>query len=83
MEILVKIGLCLDIAGVVVLFFFGPPVPIILPNGMELVWNGGDEKRINRNQKIAQRRGWCARGALIIIILGFLLQLVGSFTSKS
>ena len=76
-------GLCLDIIGVFILFFNGPPLSLILPNGAELVSNsdyGSAEEK--RNKKIAERKNRCAQFALFIILAGFSLQLIDQLTNK-
>jgi Na+-driven multidrug efflux pump len=75
------IGLFLNIIGVVILYFFGPPIPTILPDGTEVLSYGEDAEK-GKKANIAKRNIRISRFALAIIIVGFVLQLVGQFTYK-
>ncbi len=70
-----QIGLFLDIVGIIILFFFGPPISTILPDGSELVWMGRED---TQKAKEAQRKINLSRIGLIYIGLGFIFQLIGS-----
>jgi len=79
MEYFVPIGLLLDIAGVVMLYFFGPPVSMLRPDGSEYVTctDYGEEQK--QNKITAERKIKISKVALAIIIVGFILQLIGQF----
>jgi len=66
-------GLVLDIAGVVILFFNGPPVSPLLPDGSEFLWEDPTTER----KKMAQKKIKLSKLALLMLIFGFLLQLLG------
>ena len=68
-------GLVLDIIGVAMLYVFGPPAPKLLPDGSELLWIQPDEERT----KNAQRHYFAAKVALVLLFLGFLLQVVANY----
>ena len=81
-SIVATIGLCLDMIGVGILYFYGPPIPTSLPDGSELVTYTGSDKEASRIAKLAKRNISISKCALLIIFLGFVLQLVGQFTAK-
>ena len=68
------IGLILDIIGVVILFFNGPPISPILPDGSELILTHPE----NGKAKKARAKINLAKIALGFIIIGFVFQLIGS-----
>ena len=68
------IGLSLDIVGVIVLFFNGPPVSPILPDGSELIWESSTPEK----KALATKKIRISKCALVVIILGFVLQLFGA-----
>lgn len=72
-----SIGLVLDIVGVAILYFNGPPISEILPNGSELLWTDEDPERAKK----AQREILYSKIALGFIIVGFILQFIGSIVS--
>lgn len=78
-NVVATIGLCLDIVGVVLLYFYGPPVLMLLPDGSELVWHSGTAEERNQRASIAKRKIRISKLALLIIIVGFALQLAGQF----
>lgn len=80
MNIFTITGLFLDIIGVVILYFYGPPISPLLPDGSELVWCSGTEKETPEKLNIAKRNLKVSRLGLFLIFLGFLLQLIGQFT---
>jgi hypothetical protein len=68
------IGLSLDMIGVVVLFFNGPPIFPILPDGSELIWDSGSPEK----KALASRKIFLSKLALGLIFLGFFLQAIGA-----
>ncbi len=81
-SIVATIGLFLDIIGVVILYFNGPPLFTLLPDGSELVCYTENAEEANKKANIAKRKILISKFALLIIIFGFVLQLVGQFTYK-
>lgn len=71
------VGLCFDISGVVLLFFFGLPPKVVRGGTVYRVVSYIDEKEKAK----AARYDAISRGALILILCGFLLQGVSSFLS--
>jgi hypothetical protein len=81
-QILNSIGLLLNIAGVVLLFFFGPPQPAFeegvgcgledgnrLEDGRTVAEYNTDVRKLKRKHKVFSRL------SLILIIIGFAMQL--------
>jgi hypothetical protein len=70
-----SIGLIIDIIGVIFLFKFGLPSDISI-GGFELreELETEERERLSRNKKIKKM----ANIGLVCLILGFILQLVGS-----
>ena len=68
------VGLSLDMIGVVLLFFNGPPISPILPDGSELIWDSATTEK----KALATKKIWISRVALGIIFTGFFLQAVGA-----
>ena len=69
---LICMGLGLDIVGVILLYRYG--LPSRYPeDGISLIWPGGDSdpKEQNRFKNLS-------RSAIILLILGFVLQIVGT-----
>ena len=71
------IGLICDMVGIVILFFNGPPAFPVLPDGSEFLWVESDPKENKTKQ--AKRKDNLSKLALLLIFVGFLLQLIGSF----
>ncbi len=67
-------GLICDIIGVIILFFFGLP-PDISKTGSIGLCVGTDEKEKGKAKKYNQVSGF----ALILIVVGFVLQLWSNF----
>ncbi len=74
-----SIGLASDIFGFIILFFYGPPISEILPDGSERIWDSGDPQ--SEKAKKARREIIYSKFALGFIIVGFILQLIGSIVS--
>ena len=69
-------GLMLDIAGVVLLFFFGLPVEGVSKfGGQQIIWPSGEEQE-RLSQERYRRRQLLSRVALVCLVLGFALQLL-------
>jgi len=70
-----SLGLGCNIAGVVMLFFYGLPSKLKKHGGNILLEEGkeAEEKRKKENEKITRN----AFIALTLILLGFILQLIG------
>lgn len=73
-QVISSIGLLLDVAGVAVLFFYGPPQPDFQENDNVIV--------SNKVQQVAARtlKGkftFRSRIGLSLLLAGFLLQLLG------
>ncbi len=73
-----SIGLALDIVGVVLLFFFGPPVPKVFLDGSEIVYDSPDPIKARR----AKCRNYISKLALIFLFAGFTCQLFGGYESS-
>ncbi|MCP4492886.1 MAG: hypothetical protein GY820_37125 [Gammaproteobacteria bacterium] len=73
-----RIGLALDIAGVVLLFSFGPPAPDVFLDGSEIVTTNPDPKKARR----AKLRNNISKFALVLLIVGFSFQIVGNNESS-
>ncbi len=74
-----SIGLLLDIIGVIIIYFYGPPIDPILPDGSELVWHGGFGREEDKQKaKEAQRKKLLSKIGLLYIGLGFVFQFIGS-----
>ena len=65
-------GLALDIAGVIVIFFFGLAPAISKRGGVYLTF-GVDDEEIRK----AKRYDRISKAALVIVVIGFALQAVG------
>ena len=74
-----SIGLASDIIGILILFRYGPPISEILPDGSESVWYREDPQL--EKAKKAQREIRYSKIALGFIIIGFILQFIGSVVS--
>lgn len=75
-----SIGLASDIFGILMLFRYGPPISALLPDGSELVWDREYDSQSPKAKK-ARREFLYSKIALGFIILGFILQLIGSIVS--
>lgn len=84
-ELLINIGLVLDIIGIAIIFKYGPPQPaheegVSLAFGEDTTFTDGLSVR-EINAEIERRRRkyqMYSRVALSLLLLGFLLQLVGN-----
>ena len=85
-QVLNTIGLLLNIAGVALLFFYGPPQPSLeegvgigledatpLGNGRTVAQHNADIRRLKRRHELLSRL------ALILIFFGFVLQLCATW----
>ena len=75
--VLTTFGLFLNMIGVILLFFYAPPIFTILPGGKELVTYTENSEQAEQKEQIIRRRQWISAFALITIFVGFLFQLVG------
>lgn len=69
-----SLGLLLDIAGVVLLFFFGLPADVHQGGGTAVLWGGGPE-----NAKRYRRARALSRLGLALLVAGFGLQIAGNY----
>lgn len=76
---LIITGLLLDIIGIVILYFNGPPISPILPNGSELLWTDDGPEIQKQKAKLAKKKIKLSQYGLIVIFLGFIYQIVGVF----
>lgn len=65
------IGLLLDIIGIIILFFFEPPKP-------SFGWQTNDAPSEEDEERSFKRKIKYSRIALIIIVIGFICQLIGA-----
>lgn len=72
--VITTLGLSLDIVGVLLLFRFGLPPSVRRGGGMYLKV-GVDQREARK----AARYDWYSRLALVLIILGFALQIAGAW----
>lgn len=71
-----SLGLFLDVVGAVLIFFFG------VPTGLNKDGSVGWEVEDSKEQRIKAAKYDCvARVGLVLLILGFILQLLGSIRS--
>lgn len=68
-------GLSFDVIGVILLFFNGSPISTLFEDGSEIVTVTIDPN----NARIAVRKILIAKISLILIVLGFVLQIVSMF----
>lgn len=73
-QIISSIGLALDVAGVAVLFVYGPPQPDFQENDVVVIEN---EAQQSAARTLKQKFNFRSRIGLSLLITGFLLQLVG------
>jgi hypothetical protein len=76
---IITIGLIFDIAGVVMLFRYGPPPPVVLPGGNELLWTHAT----NDQARKAKWQYRLSKTALVLLGIGFLLQAIGNYYGNS
>ena len=72
------VGLFLDIVGVVILFFNGPPVYPVLPDGREFIWSDSDAK----GTKAARRKLRWSKIGLGLLGVGFVFQLCSNYVGE-
>jgi len=78
-QVLNTIGLVLNMVGVGLLFFFGPPQPM-LEEGISLGVEGVlVEKHNAQVRRVRTRHERLSRLALALIFLGFLLMLIATW----
>ncbi len=75
-DVLVAIGLLLDIAGVVLLWRFGLPAEVSRTGASSLLLEETDEAQIGK----ARRYDQLSHLAIGLLVTGFTLQLVGTLT---
>ena len=73
-ELVNTVGLSLDIVGVILLFLFGLPPKVSRGGGVPMEWSGTPED--SRKAKRYEMISW---GALAVIVLGFVLQIVSTW----
>ena len=69
-----SIGLAMDIAGVILLYFFGLSKNITREGAQYIYWGGDEEEQ---QQWIRYR--FLSRVGLILLVIGFSLQIVSNF----
>ena len=69
------LGLTLDIAGVILLFRFGLPPAVDRSGAVHLIAEEADEAEVAKGR----RYDFWGRVGLVLILVGFLLQLVSNF----
>jgi hypothetical protein len=74
---LIIIGLSLNIIGVIILYLNGPPISPILPDGSELLWMDDGPEKKKQKAEIAKNKIKLSKQGLIVIIIGFIYQLIG------
>lgn len=75
-----SLGLASDIAGVVILFYFGPPVLNITRDGYKILpFDPSDSAETLKNKAIVDRHGRLSKCGLALLLLGFVLQLTSNF----
>ena len=82
---LVSIGLVLDIVGVILLFFYGLPNNIPAPSsGTVIVWPGGEANESEKEEyrKELKKYKRLSRLGIILLLVGFGLQLIGNIFSS-
>ena len=73
-QIIVSVGLVLDIVGVVILFFNGLPASQIFASGKHFYFVNPDQAK----EKSFRIRKLLSGFAITIITIGFVLQLIGA-----
>ncbi|MEZ4968762.1 MAG: hypothetical protein R2814_03695 [Flavobacteriaceae bacterium] len=71
-----SIGLFFDIIGVVLLFKYGLPADISKDGSIRMIFQGTDHDEVNKWKKY----NFWSRFALILIIIGFALQILSNQT---
>ena len=79
---LVSLGLVLDIIGVILLFFFGLPSRVTRKPDNAMLWPKVEEEEKQREKKFRLYSTMSHIG-LLLLIVGFTLQLVGNFCGTS
>lgn len=74
-----NIGLIFDIVGVVLLFFFGPPIPDVFLDGSEIIVTSPDSMKAKK----AKIKNNISKLALGVIVIGFSLQLAGNICNSN
>jgi hypothetical protein len=70
------VGLVFDIIGVIILFYFGPPVIRLTREGHEILpYNAMDETVTRKNQAKYRRHATMSKAGMGCILLGFAFQL--------
>ncbi|MDE0624997.1 MAG: hypothetical protein OXH99_01230 [Bryobacterales bacterium] len=69
-----SIGLGLDIAGVVLLFFFGLPAEVSRSGALYLSW-GANEEEARKGRRYER----ISRFALVLLVVGFALQIASNW----
>ena len=78
-QIMSAIGLMFDIIGIIILFYFGPPVIRITREGHQILpYNARDEAITKKNQAIYRKHDRMSKIGLVLVFLGFVLQLLGT-----
>ena len=68
------VGLVFDIIGVVILFYYGPPVGSVGLEGSETIVTEPDPERA----KVARREYRISKFGLVLLFVGFVLQVWGN-----
>lgn len=75
-----SVGLAFDMAGVVMLFYFGPPTINITRDGRKILpFNPNDDAETHKNKVTADRHNRLSKVGLGLLLLGFTLQLISNF----
>jgi hypothetical protein len=78
-QIISAVGLVFDIIGIIILFYFGPPVLRITREGHQILpYNAMDEVVTKKNQAIYRKHDRMSKIGLVLVFLGFVLQLLGT-----
>jgi len=78
--LLTTIGLVFNMIGVILLYFYVPPIFTVFPDGSEIVTYNEEPEQAKQKAKIAKRNINISRIALIVIFVGFVFQLLGQLT---
>ena len=74
-----SLGLIFDIAGVVILFYFGPPTLNITRDGHKILpFNSNNDEEINVNKALATKHHILSKLGLSFLLVGFILQLASN-----
>ena len=80
-----SLGLVFDIAGVVVLFYYGPPTLSITRDGHKILpFNSNDEDETKKNKALATKHHRRSTAGLVLlffgfVFFGFVFQLVSNW----